>query len=295
MVHRSAALDRQAVRLIDVSITPDWSRETGDIWADRWRDLDRALAGVSPHLISAVLETASAGPFRAFDIGCGAGTTTISLANERPDASIVACDLSPSLARIAKERTGQLNNVRVVHGDAEILAVSDGPFDTLFSRHGVMFFPDPIRAFTSLRKGANPGGALVFSCFQGWKENAWASEVASVTAARELPSPGREPSGFAFSDPDYVREILSASGWIQVEGRIAPLDYVAGEGAEAVAQAVSLLSEIGPASAVLKSLGDGAREPALKRLREVVERYFAGDAVRFPGSVWIWTATSGSA
>ena len=290
MVHRATAIHRQSVRLIDVTVVPDWAQTTGDVWADRWPDLDRALSGVSPHLLSAMLEAAPAREFRAFDIGCGAGTTTIALAHERSDASVVACDLSPSLAKIAEERAESFPSVRVVLGDAETLAVSEGPFDLLFSRHGVMFFPDPVRAFASLRQGASAAGALVFSCFQGWKENAWASAAAAVVAGRELPPPGREPSGFAFSDPDYVREVLSASGWTEAEGRIVSFDYVPGKGPDAIAQAVSLLSEIGPASAFLKTLDDADREPALNRLHEIVERHFDGTAVRFPGSVWIWTA-----
>ena len=214
----------------------------------------------------------------------------MALADRRPDASIIACDLSPSLARIAEERTIALPSVRVVLGNAEVIAESDGPFDLYFSRHGVMFFPDPVCAFRSLSRAANPGSSLVFSCFQGWKENAWASDVASETAGREISPPGREPSGFAFSDPDYVREILANSGWIQWDVRIATFDYVAGEGCHAVDQAISLLSEVGPASALLKAMDESDRKPALRRLRGVVERHFDSNSVRFPGSAWIWTA-----
>ena len=290
MVYRATAVHRPSVRLIEMSVAFDWAQATGDVWADRWPDLDLALSGVSPHLLSAMLEAAPAGEFRAFDIGCGAGTTTIALARERSDASVVACDLSPSLAKIAEERTARLPSVRVVLGDAETLAISEGPFELLFSRHGVMFFPDPVRAFASLRQGVRTAGALVFSCFQGWKENAWASEVAAAIAGRELPPPGREPSGFAFSDPDYVREILGASGWTDLEGMIVSFDYVPGKGPDAIVQAVALLSEIGPASAFLKTLDDADREPAFNRLREIVESHFDGTTVRFPASVWIWTA-----
>ena len=288
MVHRAAALDRQSVRLM--AVTPDWAKATGDVWADRWPNLDRALSGVSPHLLSAMLEAAPAGAFQAFDIGCGAGTTTISLAEARSDAEIVACDLSPSLAEIAEKRTKMFSNVRVALGDAEALATREGPFDLFYSRHGVMFFPNPVRAFASICEGAKRAGAIVFSCFQGWDENPWASEVASVTAGRVIPAPGREPSGFAFSDPDYVREILCASGWTQLEGRIVNFEYLPGEGPDALVQAISLLTEVGPASAILKALDDANRAPALNRLRTIVEQHFDGSAVRFPGSIWVWTA-----
>lgn len=274
----------------------DWATTTGDIWAERWRDLDRALAALSPQLIDAVVQAAPTGPFRAFDVGCGAGTTTLAVAEECPDASIIACDLSPSLVRIANERAETLgSSVRVVLGDAEALALSEGPFDIIFSRHGIMFFPDPVRAFGSLRRAAVRGGSLVFSCFRQWADNPWASELASAAAGRTLPPPGREPSGFAFADPDYVREIFGSSGWTEAEPRAASFEYVAGEGAEAVEQALSLLSAVGPASAVMRGLSPEERGGAIRRLREAIECHVDGDVVRFAAAAWIWSAKAGPA
>ena len=177
-------------------------------------------------------------------------------------------------------------------GDAETLAESEGPFDVIFSRHGVMFFPDPVRGFASLRQGMTPGGALVFSCFHQWKENPWASELACAVAQRELPPPGREPSGFAFSDPDYVREILGSSGWVDGEARVASFDYVAGHGMD---EAMALLSAIGPASAVIRSLPVEEQGAAVRRLRRAVERHLDGDTVRFSATAWIWSAKAGPA
>ena len=273
----------------------EWQAATGDIWARRWADLDRALGDLSPHLVSALVEAAPTGPFRAFDLGCGAGTTTIAVAKKRPDADIVACDLSPSLARIARERTEENPSIRVVLGDAEELARSEGPFDLIFSRHGVMFFSDPARAFTSLRQAAAPGAPLVFSCFHQWEKNPWASELAAAAAGHELPAPGREPSGFAFSDPNYVREILDSSGWVEGEPREVPFEYVAGEGPGALEEALSLLSDVGPASALMRTLGDGQRGAALQRLDKAVKRHWDGQAVRFAATAWIWSARAGSA
>ncbi|HJR82320.1 MAG TPA: class I SAM-dependent methyltransferase, partial [Sphingomicrobium sp.] len=107
----------------------EWATRSGSVWARRWRDTDAGLAGLSPYLLSAVKACAPAGPFRAFDIGCGPGTTTIDVAAACSGAEIVACDVSPDLAEIARRRTEDLPRVRVVEGDAEALAASEGPFD----------------------------------------------------------------------------------------------------------------------------------------------------------------------
>jgi SAM-dependent methyltransferase len=275
-----------------MSSATEWTTRSGDAWAERWRETDEALADLASKLHSALLAAAPPGPFDAFDVGCGAGSTSVELARARPDARIVCCDLSPALARVAEERLAEFG-ARVVLGDAEIVAGREGPFDLVYSRHGVMFFEDPVRAFGKLREAARPGAALVFSCFQDWDSNPWASELASAAAGHPLPPPGREPSGFAFAEPAYVAEILGAAGWTELECRAAPFRYVAAEGDGAVEQALDLLAEIGPASRLVRSLPDTERTAAFQRMRDVLERHCRNGSVEFSAAAWIWTAKAG--
>lgn len=268
----------------------DWASKSGSVWARRWRDTDAGLAGLAPHLLSAIAEHAPNRPFKAFDIGCGPGSTTIDVAAACPDAEILACDISPDLAEIARRRTANLPRVQIVGGNAEEVAGRGGPFDLFFSRHGVMFFADPVGAFKSFRAAANPGSSLVFSCFQSWQSNPWASEVAAAAAGRVLPAPGREPSGFAFADPDYVREILASSGWVGASARDVEFDYVAGEGCDAVDAALDFFTELGPSSRLLEPMTEGDRRDAVKRMRGVIERHFEANAVTFTAAAWIWSA-----
>jgi SAM-dependent methyltransferase len=269
---------------------PDWATTSGDIWARRWKDTDAALDALSPHLLSAIEACAPRAPFRAFEVGCGPGTTTIALADRWPEATIMACDISPALAVIAEHRTAEHSNVRVLTGDAEALAAAEGPFELVYSRHGVMFFPDPVRAFGVLRNAVSAGGALVFSCFQSWDLNPWASEVANAAAGRLVPAPGREPSGFAFAEPDYVLQILDASGWTDAEATPVSFRYLAGEGEHAADDALSFLADLGPASRVLQSMAPAERTDALERMRRVIEQHLDGQAVVFPAAAWIWRA-----
>jgi SAM-dependent methyltransferase len=271
---------------------PEWATTSGDAWARRWRDTDRGLAGLAPHLLAAIQTSAPTGRFRAFDVGCGPGSTTIAVAEACAAAEITACDISPALVRLAQQRTAEMNRVRVLEGDAEAVAADECPFDVIFSRHGVMFFPDPVRAFRTFREAANTGAALVFSCFRDWAANPWASELASAAAGKTLPPPGREPSGFAFADPDYVAEILTSSGWMDARPQAVDFTYVAAEGGDAGEQAMAYLAEIGPASRVVQSLPEEERAAALERMRGVIEGHFDGAAVAFPAAAWIWRAAA---
>jgi SAM-dependent methyltransferase len=270
---------------------PEWATASGDAWAELWEHTDRGLEGLSAPLLSAMLAASPKASFRAFDVGCGPGSTSIALAEARPDASIVACDISPSLVRVAGERTDRTANIEILLGDAKAVAKERGPFDLIFSRHGVMFFPDPVQAFQSLRDSANPGASLVFSCFQEWRLNPWASELASAAAGQEVPSPGRAPSGFAFADPDYVREILASSGWTGAEPSAVNFNYVASD----VGSAMAFFSRIGPASAVLRSLPAEELDSARERMRRALGGRSDGTTVSFPAAAWIWSAKAGTA
>lgn len=264
----------------------DWTAHSGDAWVRRWRELDTALEGVAAALDSAILANAPDRPFRAFDIGCGAGTTSLALAGARPDARIVACDISPPLAELARSRLAGCSTVTVELGDAPAVALRNQPFDLFYSRHGVMFFPDPVAAFAALRSAAAPGAMLVFSCFREWAANPWAGELAAAAAGRPVPTPVREAGGFAFADPDYVRSILQAAGWEDTANSPIDFRYCAGSGAEAL----EFLAEVGPASRELMQLPDEQRSAALERMRIVLDRRRDGDAVVFPAAAWIWTA-----
>jgi SAM-dependent methyltransferase len=271
-----------------------WATKSGSVWARRWRDTDAGLAGLSPYLLSAVKAAAPEGPFRAFDIGCGPGTTTLDVAAACPQSEIVACDVSSDLVEIARQRSSDNSRIRVVEGDAEERAGSEEPFDLFFSRHGVMFFDDPVRAFRSFRNAASPGASMVFSCFRSWGLNPWASELAAAAAGRDLPPPGREPSGFAFADPDYVRDILGTSGWAEAAPIDVTFDYVAGEGADAVDSALSFFSELGPSSRLLEALPENERGAAQERMRSVIERHQDAGKVTFQAAAWIWAAKASS-
>lgn len=270
---------------------PDWATASGDAWAELWEHTDRGLEGLSSHLLSAMLAASPKDSFRAFDVGCGPGSTSIALAEARPAASIVACDVSPSLVRVAGERTDRIANIEVVLGDAEAVAKDRGPFDLIFSRHGVMFFPDPVQAFRNLRDSAGPDASLVFSCFQEWSANPWASELASAAAGQAVPPPGSAPSGFAFADPEYVREILASAGWTGAEPRAVNFNYDAGS----IASAMTFLARIGPASAMLRSLPAEEQDSARERMRLVLEARSDGITVSFPAAAWIWSAKAGTA
>lgn len=270
----------------------DWQARVGDVWAAEWRRTDRSFAGLAPHLDAAILADAPDGPAAVLDIGCGAGATSLALAAARPDLRITGVDLSPTLVAAARGRAGQ-GGPRFEVGNAVETAQALRP-DLLVSRHGVMFFADPVAAFTRLHAAAAPGARLVFSCFRDRARNAFASELVAAVVGELPPEPqDYAPGPFAFASEDRVAAMLRQAGWNAPAAMTVDFGYLAGEGDDPVADAVGFLSRIGPLSRVLADTPD--RAVARARLAAALARYRDHNRVVLPASAWMWRATKGVA
>src|SRR3546814_5302371 len=70
--------------------------------------------------------------------------------------------MSPDLVAAANDRAQRagLAQIRFEQGDAATGMPVEAPFDRLFSRFGLMFFPEPYPAFANLRRMLRDGGRL---------------------------------------------------------------------------------------------------------------------------------------
>lgn len=266
----------------------DWQARVGDAWAAEWRRTDRSFAGLDPLLLAAALDGLDEGA-RILDVGCGAGATALAIADARPDTAVTGIDLSASLIAAAEARGAGRAAFRVA--DAAALS-AEASYDRLVSRHGVMFFDDPVGAFAGLRRATVRGGRIVFSCFRERALNGWATAPAAALGLEAGGADGQAggPGPFAFALAHKVEQILAAAGWREVEAASADYEYVAGDGPDAVEEAVALLRRIGP---VARSIADAPRErqgELIGRLGALCLAKRSGDRVVFPAAAWIWTA-----
>jgi trans-aconitate methyltransferase len=268
----------------------EWKGRVGDVWAAQWRRTDRSFVPVDAALVdAAALRATGIDGARIVDVGCGAGTTGLSLAARLLDAAITGVDLSQALIDVARSRVPTGANVRFEQGDASAWNGESG-VDLLVSRHGVMFFADPVAAFAHLRTLLRPGGALVFSCFRSAALNAWASGLSHLMP--EGSADPHAPGPFAFADQGHVADILERAGWRDVQAQALDVDYVAGSGDDPVADAIDYFRQIGPTARALRDLDGAARARLEDGLAALVREHHAGDHVKFPAAVWIWSATA---
>jgi SAM-dependent methyltransferase len=266
----------------------EWIGRVGEVWAEEWRRTDRALAPVNAELIAAVPPGAGS----ILDLGCGAGSTSLALAAARPAAAITGIDLSAALVAAACDRAGPAS-LRFEVADASAWRpAGEAGFDAIVSRHGVMFFDDPVAAFTHIRSLAAPGATLAFSCFRAREENDWTAALLPVLARfapEALAAPPPPVGPFAFADSGRVRAILAAAGFATPAIARFDFDFVAGAGDDPIADAITFFRRIGPFAALLKTLDQEAATDALAQLRAIVAGHVHGGRVSFRAAAWLVT------
>ena len=156
------------------------------------------------------------------DVGCGGGKTSLEAAHAvAPGGSVVGADVSVQLNRLATQRAEEagVENVAFTVVDAQVDPIAGGPFDVAMSQFGVMFFDEPVTAFTNIRAHLRPGARLAFACWQSAEENPWFpfASVADFVPPPPEPEPGKSRTGpFAFADPERTAGILESAGFVDI-------------------------------------------------------------------------------
>lgn len=271
----------------------EWQGRVGDAWAREWQRTDRSFADLTRQLNAAIL-TAAPQTGTAIDLGCGAGETAIALASARPGLDVTGVDLSDDLIAVARERGAGIANLSFRTGDTAKLDQTTSA-DLFISRHGVMFFDDPVAAFTAIRHAAAPRAALVFSCFADRSRNRWAQVLDAATDAAPPISAGYAPGPFGFVDPALTASILADAGWVGAAPQAVDFTYVAGAGDNPVDDARQFFSHIGPAARVLADASPDRRAILFDRLAKALAEHESEGQIKFPAAAWIWTARAGAA
>lgn len=252
---------------------------------------DRQLEPIAGALFARVqLEPGSA----VLDVGCGCGTTTLTAA--RVAGVALGVDLSEPFLDVAADRAraASVDNTEFVVADAQTYAFAEGSFDVAISQFGVMFFDDPVAAFTNLRRALVPGGQAAFTCWQGLEANEWVVVIGNAVAQHlALPDLGGQAGGpgmFSLKNPDEITALLHAAGFTHIEiGPISPTILLGGGGT--LDESIEFLVGSGIARGLLGQLEPDARATAIESVRAALaDRYESGVGVRLGTGVWLVSA-----
>jgi SAM-dependent methyltransferase len=228
------------------------------------------------------------------EIGCGTGAATVPFAEAvGHQGRVVGADISEAMLAAARKRIAEsgLANISLMQADAQVHRFERDRFDLIASRFGVMFFADPIAAFSNLLSAARHGGRLCFACWGALEENKhWLIpyEVVVRHLGLPAPTPPRTPGPLAFADPAYVRSILEKAGFVGVEVNRETPD-IQGSTPEEEAEHACIIGP--PARLIDEKNPDVAMREIIKReMIEAFASYAQGRSMLLPSTVFIVTA-----
>ena len=143
------------IDVVNVDQAAAWDGHEGEVWTEQADRYDRASRRVWKRFVDAELVGRSD---RVLDVGCGTGGPTRDIARVATDGEVTGIDLSTRMLELARRRSADegLDNVTFVRGDAQVFPFEPHVLDVVMSSFGMMFFNDPVAAFTNVGGGLHP-------------------------------------------------------------------------------------------------------------------------------------------
>ena len=276
----------------NIEMSEFWNGNGGKKWINFQERLKTNLFDFGLHTI---LDASFNQGEQVLDIGCGCGHTTQQMSFfVGPYGHVHGIDISDLLLnQFDKNLNGSTQkNVSFECADAQSHNFKSNYFDVAFSQFGVMFFNDPVAAFTNIRKSLRPKGRLVFICWQEINSNQWVKlPLEIVEKYIPLPSPDNpeEPGAFSFGDANRISRILTEAGFSGISIKSFDAEFNVGA---TIDEAVDFLTQIGPANNAMEVEGvdKTSKVHITSNLREELLSHTTKSGVKLNASTWIVTA-----
>ncbi len=196
----------------------NWNSKTGQAWANNDLKMDAHLDVITTLLFK---EFETLGNKHVLDVGCGSGKISKLLSDQvGSTGSVEGVDISKPLLELAQTKYGTIENIRFTNADAQSFEFKKSFYDQIVSRFGVMFFENPIAAFTNMRQSLKPNGKLNFVCWSALEENEFfilPLKIVLKYLNKPLPNPSKAPGPLAFGNKTYLLKILQSSEFKKIK------------------------------------------------------------------------------
>jgi SAM-dependent methyltransferase len=186
-------------------------------------------------------------------------------------------------------------NVSFVQADAQTDALGDraGRYDVAVSRFGVMFFDDPVAAFTNVRGAMAPGGRLAMVSWGPAEDQQWLTLALGAALAHVAPSNfgggPDEPGMFGLSRTEFIERTLVQAGWTGVEVTRHPGTMLVGGGGS-LDDTMDYVVHGGPGRALLEGAEPAQAAQAVAAMRAALAEHVTDQGVVLGGVALVTTA-----
>lgn len=266
-----------------------WTNSAGKLWVKDKVEKDNMLEPLGNYALSKfnIIEG-----MNVLDIGCGTGITSTQIAKKINNIGYVTgLDFSKTMINEAikySEKLG-IKNINFAVKDIQNEELKILEYDAAFSRFGVMFFSNPIMAFKNIYSALKKNGILTFICWQSQKENPWYnSGLEIVKKYIDVPLPKENsPGPFAYADKSYIHNILTNSGYKDIEFYSYEKDIELFKGFTLE----SAIREYIESTPIFKEkiliLGALDKEKIFLEIKDIWEPYFKDKHLLFPSKTWV--------
>lgn len=215
----------------------------------------------------------------ALDLGCHGGELSQRLRGRFGIDTLISCDLSPKMARLAAEG-GAIS----VTADEEALPFAEGRFDLVVSNLSLHWVNDLPGALLQIRRALKPDGLFIASLLGGETLKEWRQIMMEAELAEEG---GVSPRVSPFVDVRDAGGLLQRAGFSLPVADIEPVNVTYGNPMTLLAD----LRGMGEANAVKARRKSFTRRSTLGRALSLYQERFADEEGRMPASFQILTLT----
>lgn len=167
-----------------------WNGDAGRAWVETQQLVEQMFQPIATLLVRDI-----SGASKVLDVGCGTGSTTIAVSRQLGSQGLcTGIDISQQMMDVAHTAAKEQGlTTRFICDDAQRYAFVPASFDVIMSRFGMMFFDDPVAAFTNLRQAARTHAELRFIAWRSADENPFMTTAERVGSSLLPHMPVRKP------------------------------------------------------------------------------------------------------
>ncbi len=268
-----------------------WNSTMGHAWVSQQAVISDVFTSVTS--VSLVAAAAKQGE-HVIDIGCGPGDTLLAFARAvGPSGDALGVDVSVPMLEFARHRAAEagLANVTCALADATTYAFEPRRANLVYSRFGMMFFDDPIKAFTNIRSAMKMGGRLVFVCFRTMPESPWFRVPIEAARPHVPPQPPVDPLApgmFSLAREDRLRGVLTEAGFREIALNATDVPIHGKD----TTQSMAFITQVGPLPALLENASDEQRKRATEAAHNALAAQIGADGRGLHVGLWLVSASA---